>query len=246
MKLKIVIGLFLYLIISLKTNDSLKESAIYLGVIIVELMMNRCNKFFAQSSLIGNEKMYKDTLLETSSFLTKNYEIFKEEALNSFKSYTTITKDLYFTDLVKDEDEWTKLYIKWHTDIDPIARKKCPKTCKLIESRPDIKIAMFSVLKPGARIKPHVGPYKGCVRYHLGISTPNSNDCFISVDNNKYSWRDGEGILIDDTYPHWVENNTNEKRIILFCDIVRPMNPFANLINELVMKIGGKLTTRSN
>lgn len=248
MKLEIVIGLLvlLFVIVSLKTNYGPKDIAIILCAIILELLMIPCNKYFALASLIGNEPFYEDTVLETSSFLTKNYEIFKEEALSTCKSYSTITNDIYFMDLVDNKDEWTKLYIKWHSDIDPIARKKCPKTCELIESRPDIKIAMFSVLKPGARIKPHYGPYKGCLRYHLGVSTPNSDDCFISVDDKKYSWRDGKGILLDDTYTHWVENNTNEKRIILFCDIVRPMGPLATLMNEPIMKIGGKLTTRGN
>ena len=56
--------------------------------------------------------------------------------------------------------------------------------------------------------------YKGCLRFHLGLSTPNSDDCFIIINGEKYSWRDGEGILLDDTYEYEVHNNTDETRII--------------------------------
>ena len=41
---------------------------------------------------------------------------------------------------------------------------------------------MFSVLAPGAKILPHDGVYKGCLRFHLGLSTPNSDDCFIIIN----------------------------------------------------------------
>ena len=31
---------------------------------------------------------------------------------------------------------------------------------------------MFSILAPGKRIPPHDGPYKGVLRYHLGLDGP--------------------------------------------------------------------------
>ena len=89
--------------------------------------------------------------------------------------------------MMQEQEEWTKLYIKWHSDIDPIAMKKCPKSCKIIESLPDVKVAMFSVLAPGAKILPHSGPYKGCLRYHLGLSTHDSSNCFINIVTQKFN-----------------------------------------------------------
>ncbi len=35
-------------------------------------------------------------------------------------------------------------------------------------------------------------PYAGSVRYHLGLSTPNDDRCFIEVDRQRHSWRDGK------------------------------------------------------
>ena len=59
---------------------------------------------------------------------------------------------------------------------------------------------MFSLLEPGTKIyPPKLYIYKGLLRYHLGLITPNSDNCFISVNNIKYSWKDGDGIIFDDT-----------------------------------------------
>ena len=43
------------------------------------------------------------------------------------------------------------------------------------------------------------------------------------MDGQRYSWRDGEGVLFDETYIHYAENTSGENRLILFCDIERPM-----------------------
>ena len=196
--------------------------------------------------MVANRALYRDTLLPSAKILTKNWKIFRDEALSSYKTYTTIKNDMFFESIVEKEEEWTKLYIKWHSDLDPIAMQKCPKSCKIIESLPDVKVAMFSVLAPGAKILPHCGPYKGCLRYHLGLSIPDSSNCFININNKKYHWKDGEGILLDDTYEHWVENNTDKPRIILFCDIVRPMTFLGKYLNKFIMKTCGHLTSRKN
>lgn len=82
---------------------------------------------------------------------------------------------------------------------------------------------MFASLPPGGTLNRHRDPYAGSLRYHLGLSTPNSERCFIEVDGQRYSWRDGEGVLFDETYLHWTQNGSDCERIILFCDIERPM-----------------------
>ena len=82
---------------------------------------------------------------------------------------------------------------------------------------------MFASLEPHSRLNPHRDPFAGCLRYHLGLVTPNSDACFISVDGEPYAWKDGEAVLFDETYIHSVENDTDVTRIILLCDIERPL-----------------------
>lgn len=53
--------------------------------------------------------------------------------------------------------------------------------------------------------------------------TPNDDRCHIIVDGEPYSWRDGESVVFDETYVHEAYNHTDENRIILFCDVERPL-----------------------
>ena len=235
-----LIILFLLFVVKFNNSRLITYIIIYGSLLII-------NPMFSQMSLIGNEPFYNADILKESKILTNNWRTFRNEALNSFNTFKDIKGDLFFSDnIIKKSNTWKKLYIKWHSDVDKIALEKCPKSCKIINSLPNVKVAMFSVLKPGARIEPHRGPFKGCLRFHLGLSTPNSDDCFIKVNNIKYSWRDGKGILLDDTYEHWVENNTDKTRIILFCDIVRPMSNVGNSINNFVINNFGHITSREN
>ena len=108
----------------------------------------------------------------------------------------------------------------------------CPKTMALLTQLPRVRLAMFSILEPGARIYPHTGLFRGCVRYHLGLSVPQDrNRCELQVNNQIYHWKEGEGILFDDTYVHEVHNRTNERRIVLFCDVQRSLPFLPNLLN---------------
>ncbi len=56
-----------------------------------------------------------------------------------------------------------------------------------------------------------------------GLSTPNSENCRIFVDGEPYHWRDGEAVIFDETFIHWAENKTDQLRVILFCDVERPL-----------------------
>ena len=99
----------------------------------------------------------------------------------------------------------------------------CPKTVALVQSIPSVNAAMFALLPPGGDLGKHRDPFAGSLRYHLGLSTPNSDNCRIFVDGEPYSWRDGEAVIFDETFIHWAENKTDTLRVILFCDVERPL-----------------------
>jgi beta-hydroxylase len=118
---------------------------------------------------------------------------------------------------------WTRFYVKWYGEDLPSALRSCPRTTTLLAGIPVVKGAMFASLPPGGRLVRHRDPYAGSLRYPLGLSTPNSPGCYIEVDGERYHWRDGEAIVFDETFVHFAENTTNQQRIILFCDIERPL-----------------------
>ena len=81
---------------------------------------------------------------------------------------------------------------------------------------------------------------------HIRLGVIKYSTCVLSVNKIKYSWKDGEGILLDDTFEHWVVNNTDKTRIILFCDIIKPMNFIGKNINEFIINNLGNYTKRKN
>ncbi len=55
-----------------------------------------------------------------------------------------------------------------------------------------------------------------------------------------YSWKEGEGILFDETYLHFVHNDTPYHRIILFLDIKRPFETsLMAYINDFILYLIG-------
>lgn len=179
--------------------------------------------------------------------LEENWEIIRDEALNLYTQgkATKIQGDQFFSEYIADQN-WYKFYIKWYGNVDPKALEYCPKTVQILQQDPQIHLAMFSILKPGTIIKPHRGPFRGAMRYHLGLSTPGPK-CQILVDLESYSWSDGEGVLFDDTFVHSVRNDEENPRIILFLDIERPLRGIGSKINKWVCEnIINKFTGRAN
>lgn len=175
-----------------------------------------------------------EVYLGKENVLKKNWKIIRDEIATLITNGHTknITNDMFFKNFT--ESDWTCFYLKTYgNDYFPEAENLAPKTTALLKTIPEIKLAMFSILGPRTKIKPHRGPYKGALRYHLGLECPRSDLCFIKVDGNKYIWRNGEDVMFDDTYVHEVVNDTDERRIILFCDFLRPMkNKRLDLVNE--------------
>lgn len=128
---------------------------------------------------------------------------------------------------------WKRFYLKWYDVDHPSARALCPVTTELVGRIPGMKAAMFTALPPGSRLPRHRDPYAGSLRFHMGLMTPNSPDCYINVDGQNYYWRDGEAVIFDETYIHYAENRTDQNRIILFCDLQRPMRyRWAQAVND--------------
>lgn len=160
--------------------------------------------------------------------LQENWQTIRDEALmlnneSQIKASDDLD-DLGFNSFFKTG--WKRFYLKWYGADLASAERLCPKTLNMLAKTPCVKGAMFAMLPPGARLVKHRDPYAGSLRYHLGLSTPNCDNCFIEVDGETYSWRDGEAVMFDETFLHFAENQTNANRIILFLDVRRPVNFF--------------------
>ena len=130
---------------------------------------------------------------------------------------------------------WRRFHLKWYDDFLPSAQALCPRTVELLRSVPTVHAALFALLPAGGKLTEHRDPYAGSLRYHLGLITPNSDACRIFVDGEPYAWRDGEDVVFDETYIHRAENRTDQDRIILFCDLERPLRtPVMRALNRFI------------
>ena len=102
----------------------------------------------------------------------------------------------------------------------------------------NIKSCAVSII-PKKAIPIHVGYYKGFLRYQLAVIVPKDRkNVFICVNGEKYSWKEGEGVVFDDTYPHKVYNNTDQDRVVLYIDVERSHMPnYLTLMNKKLLKL---------
>jgi beta-hydroxylase len=158
--------------------------------------------------------------------LKDNWQTIRGEALQLFDEgrirAASTYNDLGFNSFFKTG--WKRFYVKWYDEPLPSAQALCPKTVELVQSIPGVNAAMFALLPPGSKLGAHRDPFAGSLRYHLGLVTPNADTCRIVVDGEAYAWRDGEPVMFDETFIHTAENRSDVPRIILFCDIERPLS----------------------
>lgn len=188
-----------------------------------------------RSAFPNIEEEFPDHIL-----LKKNWKAIREEALVVFQRGVSAAdaSPIGFSRIYdKQVADWKVVMLKFYGREFPENLAKCPITAQLLHKLPQIKYAMFSIMEPGVRVTKHHGPFRGCLRYHLGLQVPQKNEnCFIVNDNQKYAWREGEDILFDDTYEHYVENQTNQTRIVLFCDVQRQLTGWQATLNDFIVR----------
>ena len=181
--------------------------------------------------------------------LQANWEAIRSEALSLFdeghiraaEKHNDASFDSFF------KQGWKRFYLKWYGEPLASAEALCPQTVKLLNSIPSVKAAMFTLLPPGSKLNPHRDPFAGSLRYHLGLITPNSDDCRIFVDGQMHAWGDGKDVVFDETYVHWAENKTDQTRVILFADVERPLRTrWMSAINRRVGAFMGSITASPN
>jgi beta-hydroxylase len=191
-------------------------------------------------SALPNQPVLPTASVPELAKLRENWQIIRDEALALSDQGQIKAADKYndfgFNSFFRTG--WKRFYLKWYDEPLPSAKTTCPRTVSLLESIPTIKGAMFASLPPGGRLVRHRDPYAGSLRYHLGLVTPKSpGECHIFVDGQSYTWHDGEDLLFDETYIHHAENTTNDTRIILFCDVERPLHTrFMTDVNRWVCR----------
>lgn len=204
-------------------------------------MMPAIERLLGRLSRVGDRPFFASDAFPWIKRMESFYPAIRGEVLDLLKHDAPIPGfEQISTDQAKlsDDRRWkTYFFLGYGLRFeDNITR--CPATWAALEDIPGLTTAFFSVLEPGKRLPPHRGPYKGVLRYHLGILIPERADaCGIEVAGEQRHWREGDSLIFDDTFVHSAWNDSAERRIVLFVDFARPLRFPANLVNRAILRL---------
>jgi beta-hydroxylase len=197
--------------------------------------------FFSRGA--GRKPTFAPAIVPGLDLIKQNYDAIRAEAktlldTGIFQRPPAVDEPGYNS---FEKGGWRQYPIKWYSDAcTKAAVSECPLTCSILAKVPNILSAKFVVLPPGAKIGRHHDPLASSLRYHMGLVTPNSDKCAMTLDGQTHPWHDGVELLFDQTFLHSVVNDTDKPRVILFCDVANPnlfwgVRHLAGALNALVV-----------
>lgn len=146
----------------------------------------------------------------------------------NFVPYLTYPPDAphnQFAEL-NNSPKWSAFHLFDHgAPVEPNAAR-CPATMRALSHAPQpdqparTPSAMFSLLKPGTHIPPHVGVSNARLVVHLPLIIPEK--CRFRVGNDVKVWEPGKALVFDDTIEHEAWNDSDKLRVVLIFDIWHP------------------------
>lgn len=132
---------------------------------------------------------------------------------------------------VASDGKWKSFVFEAYGYHVPRNRQLCPRTAEILDQVPNLVLAMYSIMDAGTYVPLHKGVSKALINAHLGLDVPHG-DCRIEVGGETRGWENGKLLVLDDTFPHQVWNNTDETRVVLLMQIRRPVRPLARLVGS--------------
>jgi beta-hydroxylase len=224
-------------------RKSLWERTVDFTIVAGERVLAPIERFIGRRSLVGDATFFPLERFPWVRHVEDNWTVIREELERVLEDHAALPN---FQDISKDQieitddDRWKTFFLYGYGFKAKLGVEMCPRTAALMEQIPGMKTAMFSILSPRKHILDHRGPYKGVLRYHLGLIVPRDAEaCRIRVGEDIRHWEAGKSMIFDDTFNHEVWNDTDEMRVVLFVDVLRPLPfPYA-AINSLIVKAIG-------
>jgi aspartate beta-hydroxylase len=144
-----------------------------------------------------------------------------------FEPYIRRTPDRpNFGNPLLEDPSWSAGYLIRDGREVSVNAERCPATLTALRALPLCRIAartpsvLFSLLRPGTRIRPHHGFTNARLICHLPLIVP--GHCALRVGNETRPWRFGELTIFDDSIEHEAWNLSGELRVVLLFDVWRP------------------------
>ena len=219
------------------------ERTVELTISVGERILAPIERWIGRRSLVGDATFFPLQRFPWVAHIEQNWTVIREEAerlledRDALANFQDISKDQIE---ITDDDRWKTLFLFGYGFRAELGTEMCPKTAALMEGIPGMTTAMFSILSPRKHILDHRGPYKGVLRYHLGLIVPRDKQaCRIRVGQDIRHWEEGKSMIFDDTFNHEVWNDTDETRVVLFVDVLRPLPVPESAINRAIIKAIG-------
>jgi aspartyl/asparaginyl beta-hydroxylase (cupin superfamily) len=208
-----------------------------------EAILAPIEHWIGKRSLVGDATFFPLERFPWVEHVEEHWEVIRDEAAalledrDALANFQEISKDQIG---ITDDDRWKTFFLYGYGFETKLGVEMCPRTAQLMREIPGMKTAMISILSPRKHILDHRGPYKGVLRYHLGLIVPeDAESCRIRVGDDYRHWEEGASIIFDDTFNHEVWNDTDETRVVLFVDVMRPLPSPESALNEIVVKAIG-------
>ena len=185
-----------------------------------------------------------DATLPVFRLLDRNYAVIREEmeALLSHREriprYHELDKgESYISGSDDPVRHWRLFMIHSIAGTPKANQARCPRTTELVRRIPNLYQAFFSMLDPSKSIPAHNGDYFGYLRYHLGLRVPRNNPPTMRVKDQLHTWQEGRSILFDDSWNHEVVNHSDDMRVVLIVDVLRPLPLPLHVANWVITRL---------
>lgn len=219
------------------------ERTVQLTIAAGERLLAPVERFIGRRSLVGDATFFELERFPWVAHVEQSWTAIREEVEQLLEDQAALPN---FQDISKDQieitddDRWKTLFLYGYGFEAKLGVEMCPQTAALMREIPGMKTAMISILAPRKHLLAHRGPYKGVLRYHLGLVVPEDAEaCRIRVGDDIRHWRAGKSMIFDDTFNHEVWNDTDETRVVLFVDVLRPLPFPESLLNRAIVKAIG-------
>lgn len=165
----------------------------------------------------------------------RNYAGIRKEVENIFKNVNV-------SDIPLGPDRlatWHSVLVAEKGRTTEEAQALLPRTGEIVNRVPSLLNADLSILRPGAVIKYHKANSRTFLRMHLGIIIPQGDVC-LQLEDQRLHWSEGKVMIFDDFFPHAAWNKTDQTRVILMVDFLRPMPTWKNLVIRFMHRMNAK------
>lgn len=170
-----------------------------------------------------------DSFVDPSSFtwtalVKENYVNIKDEVINFYIKNKEDFNPYFNNELMNLPDKWRSYgFYFWGIKANQIICNEFAHTIQILKHVQGIVSASISIMEPKSEIKPHYGDTNAIYRCHFGLVIPSGLPTTgFQVKYDQRAWQQGEFLIFNDSAYHKGWNYSEQQRIILIIDVIRP------------------------